>query len=146
MKGIVFVEFCNFVEEQFGEMFWDELLNEADLPSQGIYTNTATYDDAELFTLISLVCEKKGLTGKQAREAFGKWVFIKLYHAAPANVHDFKDVFEFLHAVENVIHVEVKKLNPDAILPEFEFLSETESKLTMVYKSPRGLCHFCEGF
>lgn len=145
MKGIVFVEFNTFIEELFGDEFWEELLDEANLPSEGIYTSVGTYDDQELFTLIGLVCEKKGLTGKEAQHAFGKWVFIKLYQAAPAEAHQFTDVFEFLHAVEDVIHVEVKKLNPDAILPEFEFLSETPSLLRMVYKSPRNLCFFCEG-
>ncbi len=145
MKGIVFVEFNNFIEELFGDEFWDELIGEADLPSEGIYTTVGTYDDQELFSLVGLVCEKKGLTGQQAQHSFGHWVFKKLYQAAPAEAHDFKDVFEFLHAVENVIHVEVKKLNPDAILPEFEFLSETDRTLTLLYKSPRHMCYFCEG-
>lgn len=145
MKGIVFVEFSRFIEEQFGDAFWDEVIDEANLPSEGAYTTVATYDDAELNTLIALVCEKKGLSSKQAQQAFGKWLFSKLYNAAPPEAHNFTDVFEFLRAVENVIHVEVKKLNPDAILPEFEFLTETDSVLTMQYKSPRGLCYFCEG-
>lgn len=145
MKGIVFVEFNNFIEEMFGDEFWDELLEDANLPSEGIFTSVGTYDDQELFTLVGLVCEKKDLTGQQAQHAFGQWVFKKLYQAAPAEAHDFKDIFEFLHGVENVIHVEVKKLNPDAILPEFEFLSETDNTLTLLYKSPRHMCFFCEG-
>lgn len=145
MKGIVFVELSNFIEEQFGEAFWDEVLLEADLLSEGIYTAVGTYNDEELFTLLNLVCQKKKLTEQEAQEAFGRWVFVKLLNAAPPDVHNFKDVFKFLFAVEKVIHVEVKKLNPDAILPEFKFLSETETTLIMEYKSPRGLCYFCEG-
>ena len=39
----------------------------------------------------------------------------------------------------------MKKLNPDALLPEFEFLSETPNQLTFHYQSPRKLCFFCEG-
>lgn len=145
MKGIVFVEFNEFIEEVFGEAFWDEILEEAELASEGIFTTVGTYDDQELLTLIGLVCDKKGLSAKQAQHAFGEWVFIKLYQAAPPGAHDFTDVFEFLHAVQDFIHIEVKKLNPDAILPEFEFLSETADHLTLVYKSPRNLCFFCEG-
>ena len=145
MKGVVFVEFNQFIEEIFGDEFWEEILDEADLPSEGIYTTVGTYDDQELFTLIGLVIEKKGLSMKEAQMAFGDWVFKKLYQAAPPEAHSFKDVFEFLHAVQNFIHVEVKKLNPDAILPEFEFLSESDEQMTFVYKSPRHLCYFCEG-
>ncbi|MCV2403335.1 heme NO-binding domain-containing protein [Marinomonas sp. C2222] len=145
MKGIVFVKFGEFIEELWGDEFWDELLEEADLPSGGIYTAVATYDDEELFTLIGLVVEKKNISSKDAQFAFGQWVFKELYSLAPGGAHDFKDVFEFLHAVQNFIHVEVKKLNPDALLPEFEFLSETANELTFNYQSPRKLCFFCEG-
>jgi predicted hydrocarbon binding protein len=145
MKGIVFVKFNEFIEELWGEEFWDEILDEAALPSEGIYTTVGTYDDQELFTLIGLVVDKKNISAKDAQFAFGKWVFKELYKMAPAGAHDFKDVFEFLHAVQNFIHVEVKKLNPDALLPEFEFLSETPNQLSFHYQSPRKLCFFCEG-
>lgn len=145
VKGIVFVEFSNFIEDVFSEEVWDELLTLADLPSEGVYTTVGTYDDQELFTLIDLACKKSGLTEKAAQEAFGKWVFKKLYNAAPPEAHTFTDVFSFLHAVQDVIHIEVKKLNPDAILPEFEFIAETDDHLSLIYKSPRHLCYFCEG-
>lgn len=145
MKGVVFVEFNQFIEEVFGDEFWEEMLDESELPSEGIYTTVGTYDDQELFTLVGHVVEKKGLSMKEAQMAFGNWLFKKFYMAAPPEAHSFKDVFEFLHAVQDFIHVEVKKLNPDAVLPEFEFLSETENHLSMVYKSPRYLCYFCEG-
>lgn len=77
--------------------------------------------------------------------AFGEWLFKELYAAAPPHAHEFKNGFEFLRGVQNVIHVEVKKLHPDALLPEFNFLNETENSLTMVYESPRHLCYLCEG-
>jgi predicted hydrocarbon binding protein len=145
MKGIVFVKFNEFIEELWGIEFWDELLDDADLSSDGVYTTVGTYDDQELFSLITLIVEKKNISPKDAQFAFGKWVFKELYNIAPPGAHDFKDIFEFLHAVQNVIHVEVKKLNPDALLPEFEFLSETQNKLSFHYLSPRKLCFFCEG-
>jgi predicted hydrocarbon binding protein len=145
MKGIVFVKFNEFVEELWGEEFWDELLFDAQLPSEGVFTTVGLYDDQEFFTLVELIIEKKNISGKDAQFAFGKWVFKELYAAAPPQAHDFKDVFEFLHAVQNVIHIEVKKLNPDALLPEFEFIEETMTELTFHYKSPRKLCFFCEG-
>lgn len=145
MKGIVFVKFSEFIEELWGEEFWDTLLNEANLESEGVYTTVGTYDDEELFTLIGLVVEKQNISSKEAQFAFGKWIFKELYNAAPPGAHDFKDVFEFLHAVQNYIHVEVKKLNPDALLPEFDFLSESATTLSFHYQSPRKLCFFCEG-
>tara|TARA_R110000744_G_scaffold74015_7_gene148050 strand:+ start:496 stop:1131 length:636 start_codon:yes stop_codon:yes gene_type:complete len=145
MKGIIFVKLNQFVDELWGDEFWDELLQVADLPSHGIYTSVATYDDAELFTLVSLIMEKKSLTAQEAQIAFGQWMFEQLLQAAPPEAHKFTDVFKFLYGVQNVIHVEVKKLNPEAILPEFEFLEETPTTLSFHYISPRKLCYFCEG-
>jgi predicted hydrocarbon binding protein len=145
MKGIVFVKFNEFIEELWGEEFWDELLNEAQLPSEGVYTTVGTYDYQELFTLIGLLVDKQNISEKEAQFVFGKWMFKEFYNIAPPDAHDFKDVFEFLHAVQGFIHEEVQKLNPNALLPEFEFLSETPNQLTFHYQSPRKLCFFCEG-
>jgi predicted hydrocarbon binding protein len=145
MKGIVFVKFNEFIEELWGDTFWDELLDEADLPSEGAYTTVVTYDDQELFILIGLVADRQNISVRDAQFAFGKWVFKKFYNSAPAGAHDFEDVFEFLYAVQSFIHVEVKKLNSNALVPEFKFLSETSNKLSFHYISPRKLCFFCEG-
>jgi len=145
MKGIVFVKFNEFIEELWGDEFWEHMLDEAPLESEGAYTSVGNYADQELVELILVAMKHKGLTMVQAQNAFGEWLFKELYSMAPPDAHDFKDTFEFLHGVQNVIHVEVKKLNPDAILPEFTFLEESENHLSMVYESPRHLCYFCEG-
>lgn len=145
MKGVVFVKLNEFIEETWGLAFWDELLQDAELPSEGIYTSVGLYDDEELFTLLTLISSKKGIDGNDAQKAFGEWIFKELYAIAPPGVHDFVDIFEFLHGVQNVIHVEVKKLNPDVLLPEFDFLYESEKTLRFHYKSPRKICRFCEG-
>lgn len=145
MKGIVFTKLNEFVEEVWGLEFWDELLDESELPSGGAYTTVEYYDDQELFTLVGKISEKKGISGGDAQIAFGRWLFKGLYLAAPPDVHHFTDVFTFLHGVQNVIHVEVKKLNPNVLLPEFDFLSETDTELEFRYRSPRNMCQFCEG-
>ncbi len=145
MKGVVFVKFSEFVESVWGDEFWDELTQGASLPSEGIYTTTINVDDRELFQLLELITQKKNITSHDAQIAFGKWIFVELYKLAPPQAHDFKDVFEFLFAVQDFIHVEVKKLNPDAILPEFKFIESSQKRILMEYLSPRKLCRFCEG-
>jgi predicted hydrocarbon binding protein len=145
LKGVVFVKLSEFVEETWGLALWDQMLQDANLDSEGIYTSVGQYDDHELFTLVGLISDKKAITVGQAQKAFGEWVFKELYAIAPPSAHDYDDIFEFLHGVQNVIHAEVKKLNPDAFFPEFDFLFESEKTLRFHYKSPRKLCHFCEG-
>jgi hypothetical protein len=145
MKGVVFVNFAEFVESTWGLAFWDEVLEAVQPESNGAYTTVATYPDEELIQLITYICESQSISAEDAQRTFGRWLFAKLHAIAPPQAHQFKDAFTFLRGVQDVIHVEVKKLNEDAILPEFRFLEETHNSLTLEYISPRNLCFFCEG-
>jgi hypothetical protein len=52
MKGIVFTEYLEFIENKFGYEIVDKLLNEVDLPSGGHYTAVGSYDFSELLQLL----------------------------------------------------------------------------------------------
>ena len=47
-----------------------------------------------------------------------------------------------LSSIENHIHIEVRKIYPDAELPEFTVEEKTENSLIMIYKSNRAMHHF----
>lgn len=47
-----------------------------------------------------------------------------------------------LSSIENHIHVEVKKIYPDAELPTFFVEQKSENTLVMIYKSSRAMHHF----
>ena len=47
-----------------------------------------------------------------------------------------------ISSIENHIHVEVRKIYPDAELPTFEVIEKTENSLIMIYKSSRAMHHF----
>jgi len=52
MKGIVFTEYLEFIENKFGYEIVDKLLNEVDLPSGGHYTAVGSYDFSEMVQLL----------------------------------------------------------------------------------------------
>ena len=47
-----------------------------------------------------------------------------------------------LSSIEDHIHVEVRKIYPDAELPTFVVKEKTENSLVMIYKSNRAMHHF----
>ncbi|MCY7294170.1 heme NO-binding domain-containing protein [Alteromonas sp. a30] len=145
MKGVILVKLGEFVESVFDDALWDEMLTEANLPSQGAYTTVSNYDDNEFFQLIDLIKTKKGLPNADIQRAYGEWLFEHLLTLAPEHALIIKDTFSFLHKAQNLIHVEVKKLHPEAIIPNFTFIHQSEQALTMRYQSHRGLCFLCEG-
>jgi len=53
MKGIVFTEFLEMVEETFGLETVDYIIYKSELKSEGIYTSVGTYDFFEMLILIS---------------------------------------------------------------------------------------------
>jgi hypothetical protein len=52
---------------------------------------------------------------------------------------------DFILSIDQVIHVEVKKLYPGAITPKFVYKNDKTNSLTVDYISPRKLCYFMEG-
>lgn len=72
MKGIIFTELVEMVEATFSPELMDELMEEADLPSKGIYTSVGTYDHTEILTLVTLLSEKVNVPVVDLVKAFGQ--------------------------------------------------------------------------
>ena len=77
--------------------------------------------------------------------AFGKHLFEKFLASHPEAFSAVKNTFELLCNVENVIHVEVLKLNPDAELPTFSFPPADEGCFDLEYKSRRPFADLAGG-
>ena len=58
---------------------------------------------------------------------------------------DKPDALSMLSAIEDEVHVEVRKLYPEAELPRFETERLAEDSLRMTYRSPRPLSDICHG-
>ena len=52
MKGIVFTEFLELVEDKFGLEMVDKIISEAQLESNGTYTTIGTYSFSEMLQLL----------------------------------------------------------------------------------------------
>lgn len=143
MKGIVFNLLSEMVEENFGIEVWDALLQETGL--DGVYVSTESYPDEDVFALVGAASEKSGIPANDLVKAFGKYMFPHFFQQNPEFFLPDMTLKEFLLSVDRVIHVEVRKLHPDASLPQFEYEDEHDKELTMMYSSPRKLCMLAEG-
>ncbi len=145
MKGIVFTLFNELVENQFGLVVWDKLLETVNPASEGIYTAGETYPDEELFALVQALSDHTQIPAPDLVRAFGVFMFPHLSERYPGFVTDQSSLKVFLKTVHDVIHVEVKKLFPEAGLPVIEYQDPSDKALVMLYRSPRKLCHLSEG-
>lgn len=144
MKGTVFVELLKMAEETFGEETVDEVLDKAGLENDA-FTAVGNYPCSELMKIVSAFSDHSGLGPDILQRKFGHWMLEHFKSKFPHFFEDKTTSFSVLEAIEGEIHVEVRKLYPDAQLPHFETHRHAEDHLEMVYSSPRPLGHFCHG-
>lgn len=145
MKGVVFTEFLDMVEAKFSADTVDDIIEAADLEFGGAYTTVGTYPHSEMGRLVIALSKQTGIKVPELLKAYGRHLFSRFFHAYPEFFGGVKDSFTFLDRIENVVHVEVKKLYPDAELPQFETTSISPDRMQMIYRSPRCLGDFAEG-
>ncbi len=145
MKGIVFTEFLEMVEETFGLDTVDTIIEDASLPSEGAYTAVGTYDFNEMVQLVSALSAKTEIPVGDLLFKFGHYLFDSLVKVHPDVVSAYTNPLGLLYSIEDHIHVQVKKLYPDAELPTFKVLEKTENKMELVYASSRGLYPLAHG-
>ncbi|MDC5840497.1 heme NO-binding domain-containing protein [Vibrio europaeus] len=145
MKGIIFTEFMDLVEQKFGLAELDGLLSA--VGDDGVYTSVGSYDHRNLVKLIMQLSVRTGISPEDLQRVFGQSVFNNLYNTLPDNnsLQECKSTFQFIKLVEDYIHIEVKKLYPEANPPSFIFISEAESEMVFDYHSARCMSHVCLG-
>jgi len=78
-------------------------------------------------------------------KAFGKHLFSRFVVGYPLFFQDVDNSFTFLKTLDSHIHVEVKKLYPDADLPKFDYSLSDDGVLIMEYKSQRAFSDLAYG-
>ncbi|MFK7833632.1 MAG: heme NO-binding domain-containing protein [Winogradskyella sp.] len=142
MKGIVFTEFLELVEDKFGLEMVDNIISSSDLESDGIYTSVGTYSFSEMLQLLQHLSKNTGLSIDNLLLVYAEHFFSVIEDSYPGLLATYKDPIEMISSIENHIHVEVRKIYPDAELPTFEVVEKTKDSLVMIYTSSRAMHHF----
>ncbi len=145
MKGIIFTEFLDMVEMKFSIDTVDQIIEASNLESGGSYTSVGTYPHTEMTELVVNLGRVTGIPVKDLLIAFGNYLFNRLATMYPNFVVFENGLLSFLESIENHIHIQVKKLYPDAELPKFNTKLIHEKKIEMIYLSERHLGDLAEG-
>ncbi|MDT7513665.1 heme NO-binding domain-containing protein [Rhodoferax mekongensis] len=144
MKGMVFTEFLEMVEDKFSADMVDDIIDDSAPPSGGAYTAVGTYDHNELVGMVVALSQRSGLPVPALVHAFGVHLFGRFHALYPAFFGGITSAVDFLYGIESVIHTEVRKLYPDAQLPSFD-CERLPDGLNMLYASPRHFGDLAEG-
>lgn len=145
MKGVVFTEFLDMVETRFGAQCVEEIIDNSNLPSGGMYTAVGTYSHEEMVALVQALSSQSKLSVAALLKIYGEHLFGRFAALYPMFFLDQTDAIDFLAGIEDVIHTEVKKLYPDAQLPRFEVLHKSTERLELLYISAHQFEDLAEG-
>ncbi|WP_298509882.1 heme NO-binding domain-containing protein [uncultured Kordia sp.] len=142
MKGIIFTEFLDLVEDKFGLEMVDTIVSQSKLESEGAYTAIGTYRFSEMLQLLQNLSSHTKISIDDLLLTYAEHFFSVIESSYPGLLATYNDPIEMLASIENHIHVEVRKIYPDAELPTFVVQEKTANSLTMIYKSSRAMHHF----
>ena len=145
MKGVVFCEFLAMVDSTISPEMTEKLIDECDLPSGGVYTSVGTYDHDEIITLVSALSAETGLPASELVRSFGSYLLGRFAELYPQFFEGIDDVFEFLESVDDKIHVDVRKLYPEAELPSIKCARNGTDCLVLTYESGRAMGDLAQG-
>ncbi|MDC0317184.1 heme NO-binding domain-containing protein [bacterium] len=145
MKGIVFTAFIQYVEDSFGDVVVEQMISGCDLSTDGAYTTVGTYDHGEIVQMMIQLAKLSDREVPALVKDFGFQLFGTLVSGYPEVVKYVNDSFGLVATIDNHIHVEVRKLYPDADLPSFSHEFRGPDELRLLYESERGLADLAEG-
>ena len=145
MKGVVFTEFLEMVDQAFSPEITESIVMDSNLASGGAYTTVGTYDHGEIIALVGALSAKTQQAVPDLVKAFGQHLFNTFVKVHPDFFVGSSNAYDFLEKVDSYIHVEVRKLYPDADLPTLTCNRPDPSTLVIDYASERGLADLAHG-
>lgn len=145
MRGVVFTELMEFVEEKLGFEVADKMIEKSKLDNGGVFTQGGNYPFKDMVKLLTSLSEITGKTPAELLEIFGEHLFAVLVKIYGKNIKENETALSFIDSVENYVHVEVKKLYPDAELPTFTTTYKDDKKIVIIYQSDKKLDAFAKG-
>lgn len=126
MQGIIFNALGDFVEEIAGMEVWNEAIESSLLKSEGAFTSGQTYPDEDAVTLAIFVANKLNIELSEALQAFGRYLFTFMIERGPIEIKQYMNAQSLLQELDGVIHREVRRVQPEAYTPFFEYQPNDE--------------------
>lgn len=143
MKGVVFLAVKASIEELLDDGAWDRIV--AATGAIGDYDAGLSYPDDELRKIVSEASSIASLTVHEFLVAGGRASLKHLVARVPELVTGCSHPFDLLRVVDDVIHVEVLRLYPDARPPKFDWENLEDGTFRVTYRSARRLDALAEG-
>lgn len=144
MKGVVFSELVDWIEQCHGVEIADEVLLDADLSHGGAYTSAGTYDWREIQAITGALARRRGSDTDAVLRDYGRHLFTSFADHFADLVGSAAGPHELLGDIGAHIEQEVAKLYADHELPHFR-VERTPAGLVLDYRSSRPFASLAHG-
>ncbi|MEJ1223325.1 heme NO-binding domain-containing protein [Sediminicola sp. 1XM1-17] len=145
MKGIIFNIAEQFITTHYGDDTLETIMEDCKLITKDPFVGPGTYPDGDLLEIVRIASEKVELHSDEFLKRLGHFTFGKLAERHPYFVANYEHPKQFLLTVDNVIHVEVRKLYNGTQLPMFQYAEPNAKELIITYYSKRKMYALMEG-
>jgi hypothetical protein len=148
MRGMMFVAFIDWGEQQFGEAVIDEVLTSTPTATGGAYTNVGQYEYQELLALLGALGARVQQPVGLLCQAFGQFLLPVLVDKHREFVDLSAGLRGFLEGLDSHIHKEVLRLYPNSLPPRVRVQSNAHletNRIELHYESHRPMSDLALG-
>lgn len=134
------------VELMFGDDMVDTLIDNTKPPSGGAYTAVGSYEYTELEKMVLELAAQSDIVVGDLLHTFGRHLAGVFTQKHAGFFIQAGNAFTLFSQIDQHLHVEVKKLYPDAELPKFTYEDATQTTpFRLHYRSSRNLQMLAHG-
>ncbi len=145
MKGVVFRALMGVVEEQFGPVVVEEMLDDANLARHGAYTTVGDYPVEEFYTLVQSLQRVSGASQADILRECGRRTIAYFIATQSKDEGEGLGLEKMLASLQGLIHANYVKLYPDSVVPSLQVQEAKDGWVVVEYRSPRPMADLAEG-
>ena len=145
MKGVLFTELIEMIEDLMGLEFTNKVIEDARLENEGAYTAIGTYSHQDLFKLLESFSKHAQNPQDKILIGYGECLFHRLSGSFQKELTAHPCAFSFILQLGGLIKMETLKLHPEAEMPTFYAQLLGADSMEFHYTSSRKLGDLVEG-
>jgi hypothetical protein len=142
MKGFIYSEFAELVRSRYGQAVLDKIMANQLVHSEVTAEPKARYSHEELFQMMGRLSVAVGISVNKLMETLGDYLFEKLARTYAIYFKPDQKLFEFLTMMEERTYAQVRRDDPEAILPKLTVSRLDAANLRMIYESEKAMPDF----
>lgn len=145
MKGVIFTEFLEMMEDLMGLEFTNQVIENAHLENKGAYTSVGFYQHQDIIKLMESLNHYVKNPRNMLLKSYGELFFYRLSAKYPQSLKKYGSTFNFLQQAPQLLDQEIRKLEPQASIPDIKTELLSPYSLHLYYYSEEKMSYLLEG-